>query len=77
MENKKPLAYLTKENCLWMQDPKDEDYYMPNPNAEGSYHYTYCQEIGCIPIYDPRLIEHFEMQKILNFFSYENQNKDE
>ncbi len=43
-----------------MQDPKDEDRYIPNPNAEGSYHYSYCEEIGCIPIYDPRLIEHFK-----------------
>ncbi len=53
----KPLAYLTGKNKIWMQDPKDEDRYIPNPNAEGSYHYTYCEEIGCIPLYDPKLIE--------------------
>ncbi len=56
----KALAYLTKASCLFMQDPKDEDRYIPNPNAEGSYHYSYCEKIGCIPIYDPRLIEHFK-----------------
>ena len=63
MENNKPLAYLTKTNCLWMKDPQYEYRYIPNPNAKGSYHYTYCEERGCIPIYDKRLIEHFQKTK--------------
>ena len=58
-----PLAYLTKENCLWMQDPEDENRYIPNPNARGSYHESYCIERGDIPIYDPNLIEHFQKPK--------------
>ena len=56
-----PLAYLTTENCLWMKDPNDR--YIPNPNAEGSYDVFYCEERGCIPIYDPNLIEHFSKLK--------------
>ena len=54
-----PLAYLTTKNCLWMQDPEDENRYIPNPNARGSYHESYCIECGHIPIHDPNLIEHF------------------
>lgn len=63
MEKKKPLAYLTTKNCIFMQDPKDENRYIPNPNAEGSYHYTYCEEMGCIPLYDPKVIERFKKLK--------------
>lgn len=59
-----PLAYLTSSNCLWIQNPKDENRYIPNPNAEGSYHESYCIEHGHIPIYDPNLIEHFKNQKL-------------
>ena len=60
MENKKPLAYLTKASRLFMQDPDDENRYIHNPNAEGSYHYSDCEKMGCIPIYDLRLIEYLK-----------------
>ena len=62
MGNKKPLAYLTEANCLLILDPQDNYRYIPNPNAEVSYHYTYCIECGHIPIYDPRLFEHFNLK---------------
>ena len=73
--SKRPLAYLTKANCLWMQDPNDQDRYIPNPNATGSYPESYCIECGHIPIYDPKLIQHFEMQSLINFFNYNSSEK--
>ena len=70
IKEKKPLAYLSKRNFAWMQDPKDEDMYIPYsdlnclfPVPRKSYHYTYCEEIGCIPLYDHRLIERFKLNE--------------
>ena len=66
-----PLAYLTTENCLWMQDPEDENIYT-DPLYQQSYHDSYCIERGYIPIYDPNLIEHFSKHRMLDERKTEN-----
>ena len=51
-KDKKPIAYITKSKCIWMKDPSDNNRFIPNPNAEGSYHESYCIELEYEPIYE-------------------------